>query len=456
MKDTLNNIYHTLTEAVSGKWRLVGQSHGWLVTWEADAKRGTSEIPRANPTIDHALGILEEAAPWRIEDVLGLIRQVVKSREPPEVRWLLSVQVAEAAALATNHSLNPPDHPYFALLHWVRWSLLSEPFRGDGFQPLTPTAFPGGTDELRLRAREARDRWAEILLTYDDWPILTRVGLDIEREGKQLVFEDEGRTDLLALVDSRTGGDRSRDPFIPRLARELFTRRFMLGPLWRATTGPKLLALALLLAALLGAVVAGVGGWATVPPDTALAGAAVALFAFVVTLAAAAGEGFSLPFLLRFPASAGIGLAAVVASRGTWIQRMVPLGSSVEPECQVATVATATDIVLILGSLVLAGVTYLVVESRLHGTSAGGALRRGLGVWVIGLGWATIIAAFYIVLFGPLFTECFPIGLAGWPRVLAFAVTTLAVLDIGIFLQVLWEDRPVTYPLGALRFSRYR
>ena len=54
----------------------------------------------------------------------------------------------------------------------------------------------------------------------------------------------------------------------------------------------------------------------------------------------------------------------------------------------------------------------------------------------------------------PIFTECFPQNLFGLGRVSAFVAIALTSLDLGIFIQVLWEDRPVTYPLGALRFSR--
>lgn len=458
-------IQHILSvlPAVGGNWELVSSSKKWTVV----AKEENVDINRGELSLDDVLDLLDHV-PWHVSDVLGLIVRILRANdEPQDVRWLFSVYVAEAATLLAGSSRDPINHQHFALLRWVRWFLLSEPFRRSSKQIArqADTAFKSKT-EFRLHTLDARDLWAEVVLSYDDWPILMRPGIDIEKEGRRLVFVEAGGSELLNLAERDGSGDESYQRFVTWFAREFFTRRFMLRDLWWSVMDrPKLLAAGLLLAAVLVSFAIGVGWeWRalelesvvltlTVPIWMVLLG--LLLFLFAVLLVWGGEERLGFPFLLRFAASSSIGLAVVVTARATWIEKLAPTGS-LPAGCQVEGASSAFFPLLLVVGLAAAGLGYLLIEARLHGVPNKAVLGRAFGVWIIGLSWAVIISAIDISLFGPLFTECFPTTLNGWSRTAAFCITAFSVLDIGVFLQVLWEDRPVTYPLGALRFSGHR
>lgn len=448
--------------------------------------------------------------------MLSLVMVVLSSTDlgPRGSRWRLAARIIETAHPLVERGAADGDPEFVRLLplfRWVRWRLLSEPFRvsgtsntpyatgdrhpcgvgvsrGRGPDPFGPLAYAGGAfpgcRSLRRRARDSRTQWATTLLEYQDHPVLSRV--DVEREGCLLVFGDakRGKTGRGSREAQRSpldfgDGDRSTGErpsvdqhFDSWFAREFFSRRFMVLDMWR-TVRQRLKWTVLVF--FLVSVFAGVSiavwpagrpnpfrweWFADEPPVWLLALGATALalaMGFLIwgVTRPDGGERFAYPFLLRFAAGTVIGSAAIVAMRGVWIARFSNPSLTLPEDCPQSVQASPAwlGIALLLG-LIVAGLAYLLLEVRIHGTSGRRVIRRAFAVWTIGLGWAFIIAAIDIVLISPTFTECFPVNLFGLGRFFAFAAIALASLDLGIFFQVLWEDRPVTYPLGALRFSR--
>jgi hypothetical protein len=128
-----------------------------------------------------------------------------------------------------------------------------------------------------------------------------------------------------------------------------------------------------------------------------------------------------------------------------------------------------------VGLLVLAAL-YLVLESRLHG-AGWRAYPRGLALAVIGAGHAFVLSLAVLAFVAPSVAdhgEC----LAGWWSANPWSGRTLPPgcadlggghaaapagvlvlmtgwsLAVGLAAQILWDDRPVTAPLGRLRRVR--
>ncbi|MGH8921493.1 MAG: hypothetical protein ACRD0H_24675, partial [Actinomycetes bacterium] len=287
--------------------------------------------------------------------------------------------------------------------------------RPPGDQP----PWPGGPDALMLESDDDRDRGS-----YD------RVAADLA----ELHWLPRGslRSASVALL-----------PDLPVLARLL----------------PWLLPLAPL-------VVAGLFA-ATLVPVAAVA-------AVVLLVAGIAVSGF-VPnqliglVLARVPAAAAVGLVVLLSLTPRWW--LAPWGWTIGA-----------------GLLVLAAL-YLVLELRLHGAGRRAAYRRGLKLAVIGAGYAFVLSLLVFAFVAPVVAErgeC----LTGWwwPADPAWSVSSWLVnpwpartldggcadlngghgeapagvlmlmtgwsLAVGLAAQILWDDRPVTAPLGRLRRVR--
>lgn len=401
-----------------------------------------------------------------IRDILHCVRMIFDVDDVDEfgARWRFAARVIEAAQPYAEQISDLSERHYLPIFHWVRWRILSEPFRTEPIRTKQlddwgTETFDGGSDreELRLRAFEARDMWAETLLMSDDLPILRRSELNLESEARLLVFHDQEDSQLLFLASSQGPSDQAKnsgpgsdDTFITWFTREFFSRRFMITDMWRAVRSRwKWVAATGLITtaavALCGAFwpEAKVPFWLVSLGLVTLAATAVAILGGLY--GESDGERFTYPFLLRFGAGTIIGSAAIVAMSGEWITKLDQAGGE-----------SRWVLWFVVGGLIAVGVSYLFVEARLHGTPRNSAIRRALGVWLIGLCWAMMVSAIVILVIAPIFAEDFPDLLSSRARVWAFMLTALASLNLGILLQVLWEDRPVTYPLGALRFSRRR
>jgi hypothetical protein len=106
--------------------------------------------------------------------------------------------------------------------------------------------------------------------------------------------------------------------------------------------------------------------------------------------------------------------------------------------------------------LTLASYGYLVVEAKLHGLAAWRTvLARSFAVLLTGLAHAAFLATATVCVLAPVFIENWDTLDLG-TRELSVAILLIGSLAVaaGVFLQILWDDRPVTYPLSAMRFSR--
>ncbi len=379
-------------------------------------------------------------------------------------RWRLAARVSELSYSRVLQETREGDEAATRLLPlhtWVRFRLLSEPFRvqpearsnrrsthtfEDSNDPefggspwiFARSAF-GGQHSLQRRARESRDVWAQTLLQMQDTPTLATI--DPDKEGRLLAFVDTRHRNILSLSGRRDTGEQTESVFLAWFSREFFSRRFMLADMWKTSNSPwKRATMFLAICAVLSGLLA-VLTW-------------IPLYLFFSILVACLGslvggivwskdgEMHSYPFLVRFGAGTALGSAAVVTMRAGWLDNISNPGQGHEWRPW-----------LVVAGLFIAGWVYLIVEARFHGTKPAASLRRASVVWLVGLSWAVVIATVDVVAIAPIFTEDYLEFSNESSRLWAFAITALASLDFGIFLQVLWEDRPVTYPLGAMRLS---
>lgn len=124
--------------------------------------------------------------------------------------------------------------------------------------------------------------------------------------------------------------------------------------------------------------------------------------------------------------------------------------------------------------LAVASLLYLMLETRLHGATLGRAILRGALIWTVGILYAAVLS---ITVFGFVAPSVAEQGqcLVGWwthdpftPLSCGDRATTQTgaapagalvfmtgwSLTIGLAAQILWDDRPVTAPLGRLRNTR--
>jgi hypothetical protein len=117
---------------------------------------------------------------------------------------------------------------------------------------------------------------------------------------------------------------------------------------------------------------------------------------------------------------------------------------------------------LAAGTLAAAAVGYLLIEVRNHGAAPWAALRRALGVAGIGAAHAVMVSLIGLVAIAPAFASS--AGQLGrlWKQPgyghagLLLALAAAWCLAIGVFSQILWEDRPITAALAHLSWRRGR
>jgi hypothetical protein len=160
--------------------------------------------------------------------------------------------------------------------------------------------------------------------------------------------------------------------------------------------------------------------------------------------------------LLRIPAAVAVGQVVLISLTARWW--LAPWGWTVGA-----------------GLLVIAAL-YLVLESRLHGAGRRAAYRRGLAISAIGALHSFVLSLVVFAFVAPAVAdhgEC----LEGWWNANPWSARTLAgcpdfngwhaeaqagvlvlmtgwSLAVGLAAQILWDDRPVTAPLGRLRRVR--
>ncbi len=183
---------------------------------------------------------------------------------------------------------------------------------------------------------------------------------------------------------------------------------------------------------------------------------AVGLLVLGIAVAGAIPSRLTGLALLRIPAAAAVGQVVLLSLTPRWW--LAPWGWTVGA-----------------GLLVIASL-YLVLESRLHG-AGWWAYPRGLLLAAIGAGHAFVLSLVVLAFVAPSVAErgeC----LAGWWSADPWSARTLAQgcadlhgghaeapagvlllmtgwsLAVGLAAQILWDDRPVTAPLGRLRRVR--
>jgi hypothetical protein len=147
---------------------------------------------------------------------------------------------------------------------------------------------------------------------------------------------------------------------------------------------------------------------------------------------------WAAPWLLRLPAASAVGIIALVSILpGGWL-RTPPSGWA-------AVVALA-----------VAAFGYLLVEARNHGVAWKAALLRALAVAIIGAVHALMVSLIGLVFVAPAFVGSGRGIAALWHAPgyghsgMDLALATAWCLAVGVFSQILWDDRPITAPLAHL------
>jgi hypothetical protein len=106
-------------------------------------------------------------------------------------------------------------------------------------------------------------------------------------------------------------------------------------------------------------------------------------------------------------------------------------------------------------------VGYLVIEVRNHGVAAGRALARALAISLVGAVHALLVCLAGLALIAPAYVDVTTAGHRPIVRISSrfagtdvagswhlLSVATAFCLAVGVFSQILWEDRPITAPLA--------
>ncbi|MBN1173569.1 MAG: hypothetical protein JXA67_15470 [Micromonosporaceae bacterium] len=400
--------------------------------------------------------------------------------------WAMWCQMAEALWTAVSGELKPDGHStslsevdrrlFHPLAARLRFLVLSEAFRhrDDGSSlwilpddaPLggqAPFTVVFGEDSWYLlvaRARQARWIWKECLDTFESHPLLSQATPDqIEQEIDELLFCGTRPAGPLQITPDPLDGPQSAGPDDVAVRRDIAERhllpRFRLGktlrlayrsgiartdPGWQLswvlpgiTTGAAVLAGFALISGISAGVLGAAGRF-----DWALA-AALGCYAMVGLGAVSTGPMFTLPWLLRWPASCALGMLALVGLNGDWWAKAAQTWPSV----------------LVTGGLLAgAGYGYLLIEVRNHHVWGRPALRRACAVLGVGLWHATLVSLVGLIGILPTYAEG-GAGLAGLftnahhGQACRVLVLTIAwCLAAGVFSQILWDDRPISAPLA--------
>ena len=319
----------------------------------------------------------------------------------------------------------------------TRWLLLSAPFR-------RKEAVGSISKSTIERARQAREEWLAVLDTIDDYPNL-RARIDVEREAVYIAS--------IELANDRSGADPARVHLAEHIVTRLLLPRFAWVSALRVLTKVRgrgiLVHLAsagsLFFAAGVLFVLAALDVWSWGYSAAAI----VALIGYcVVAIAAAARSHLGWLWLLRQPAGASVGLLALIALPPLWATA----------ETGPATLAG--------GLMALIGVGYLAVEAGNHGARR--VVLRAIGTGLFGLFQAAMVSLIGLRLLFPVFVSssteenapfsCWWTGCAGDvlpPWLLLFTATTWSFV-VGVFLQITWNDQPITAPLAHVSWRRGR
>ena len=340
----------------------------------------------------------------------------------------------------------------------TRWVLLSLPFAADG-RPRSEDVnrVDDGPRRLVVLAEQARDDWLAVLAAIDDYPQLAgRIG-DVEHDIVRLA--------AVPITDGRRASDSKEDPPDPvgrEVAQFAATRLLLPRFAWGAVTGMYLrssarasrlfsVAACLAMFAVLVQLVLGFTfSWTW--EYTAAAGTAAGVYLLVV-ISMAADSRAAWPWLLRLPAGAAVGLLALAAFGPGWWFTGGVRGS------------TARAIFVIVG-LAGAGFLYLYIEAIGHRVQGRRLIWRPALVGLYGLIHGLLVSLVGLRFLMPVFASgpsngpalsCWYTGSCHGMALPVPALLGLAAawsLAAGVFLQIIWDDQPVTAPLAHVSWRR--
>jgi hypothetical protein len=305
---------------------------------------------------------------------------------------------------------------------------------------------PDSWHEVAARCQRERREWLACLSGYESHPFLALARpAEFETELRALVFR-HGRRGFPLPVSVKPLEDPARltaedkvvidevtdRHFLPRFDL-LSTLALALCDDRRAWFHGRIAVAGLAVAAALAAAVR--AGMLLIHPATMLASVCLAIVGAGIVVF---GRGWAAPWLLRFPAAAAVGVIALISlSPGGWVA--APPGGW-----------------LAVAVLSGAAVGYLVVEGRNHGLARGALVWRSLAVATVGAMYSLIVALIGLVWVAPAFIQNARVITALWHHPnyghagLALCLAASWCLAVGVFSQILWDDRPITAPLAHL------
>ncbi|WP_147434609.1 hypothetical protein [Micromonospora musae] len=173
----------------------------------------------------------------------------------------------------------------------------------------------------------------------------------------------------------------------------------------------------------------------------AAAAAAAATYTLLGVLVVVFGRIWATAWLLRLPAAGTVGLFALLTLHPHWWQQ--PAGTWWAPL-----------------TLTAASIGYLVVEARNHGVAAVTSIGRATALAVVGAGHAFLVTVIGLVAVAPALMENGRELRDAWQNgsttagLATLGLGTAWCLTVGVFAQILWDDRPITAPLAHLRWRR--
>lgn len=384
---------------------------------------------------------------------------MLEAEDQPRLRrrWAACAQLSEALTREQQRRAAAGDDQARLLLPFAlhsRFVLLSQPFRTGDVEEAAELY--GGVSWLAFAARRARQMWAEVLLAAHDHPHVAVWPPDIvEREVRRILYvtdrrcgrhplslppaapADDRRTDDADTDGDGKVGDAAEDRFRVDVVAGFLLPRFMLADTWRVVGGLHgtsrwhVLAAAAVMAAAAAAVVAVA---AVVGADQRwLLGAPGAVAAAGLGWAVwRGGEGVAHLAVLRLPAGTAIGLSVLLAADSRWL-----VGGGGAAAGLVLAAATAA---------------YLWFEAANHGVQPRRALGRGLLVGAVGIVHGLLTAGVVLAYLAPMVEPAGRLRRFAADHTLdGLLLGALGGLALGVFLQVLWDEQPVTAPLARLR-----
>ncbi len=407
---------------------------------------------------------------YRPRDVIEVFAEDLGDKR----RWSTLVEIYEAlyALTADNGSstARAGGLPHVARLGAVhlartRWRLLSLPFTGFG-HPSDKDLRRVDDDVGRLvaLARQARDDLLIVLATIDDYPQLAgRIG-DVESDARDIVAVPVTRARLgldrpgeAAQAEDRVdapGREAARFAVI-RLLLPRFAWWTVAAAVRRSACRAALrfsaAALAAVLVTVVFALLASILAWSWAYTAAASAAGGAYLLVAAATIADARA---AWPWLLRQPASAAVGLLALAAFGPSWWYTGGVSGH-------------ALPALLAAIGLAVAALAYLYIQAAQHGLHGKRLAGRPALVGLFGLVHGLLVSLIGLRFLLPVFAAA-PAGgpsLSCWYAVhschgQALAVPLLVALAAawsfaaGVFLQIVWDDQPVTAPLTHVRWRR--